>query len=55
MFNQLTIFQQLILFAFVLSVDNCKQNANNAFIVEYFLRRAPATVVGFTCDQYESK
>jgi hypothetical protein len=40
---------------FTLPAHCCKNNLNNLFIIEYFLYRAPSTVVGFTCNQYDSK
>lgn len=45
----------LIFIIILLPLDHCKQNITDEFIIEYFRYRAPSTVVGFTCDQYESK
>ncbi|OXU31792.1 hypothetical protein TSAR_009460 [Trichomalopsis sarcophagae] len=50
-------FKCLALFVFIIIIfplDQCKQNITDEFIIEYFRYRAPSTVVGFTCDQYEN-
>lgn len=54
-FKIINVLKVLFAALIFLPVDYCDLDVNNAFIAEYFLFRAPATIVAFTCNEYNSK